>query len=66
MSLSPALTPDEVDAPHVASIVEQFHGRGATARRANSLAFTEVCASPQISPATRARAFHAFCFSRFS
>mmetsp|Transcript_13475 Transcript_13475/g.56581 ORF Transcript_13475/g.56581 Transcript_13475/m.56581 type:complete len:359 (-) Transcript_13475:360-1436(-) len=26
MTLSPALTPDEVDAPHVASIVEQYHG----------------------------------------
>ncbi len=35
MSLSPALTPDDVDAPHIASIVEQFHGpwrgRGTTA-----------------------------------
>jgi hypothetical protein len=26
MSLSPALTPDDIDAPHLASIVEQLHG----------------------------------------
>ena len=66
MSLSPALTPDEVDAPHVASIVEQFHGAWRDRADAPNSArtFTEV-RLPQISPATRARTFQAFAFRVF-
>ena len=51
MSLSPALTPDEVDAPHVASIVEQYHGAWRDRAHApnSARAFTEVRFAPDLS-----------------
>ena len=57
MSLSPALTPDEVDAPHVASIVEQFHGawRDRADAPNSARAFTEVRFAPDLARNTRTR-----------
>jgi hypothetical protein len=64
MSLSPALTPDDVDAPHIASIVEQFHGpwrgRGTTADTKLSK-FQEVRVSRSASVAFRV---YFVCFFR--
>ena len=55
MSLSPALTPDEVDAPHVASIVEQFHGawRDRADAPNSARAFTEVRFAPDLARNTK-------------
>ena len=57
MSLSPALTPDEVDAPHVASIVEQYHGAWRDRAHApnSARAFTEVRFAPDLARDARTR-----------
>ena len=55
MSVSPALTPDEVDAPHVASIVEQLHGAWRDRAHAPNTdhTFKEVRFAPDLARDTR-------------
>ena len=67
MSLSPALTPDEVDAPHVASIVEQFHGawRDRADAPNSARAFTEVRFAPDLARNTRTRVSRVLLFALF-
>jgi len=67
MTLSPALTPDEVDAPHVASIVEQYHGAWRDRAHApnSARAFTEVRFAPDLARDARTRVSRVrFLFSR--
>lgn len=67
MTLSPALTPDEVDAPHVASIVEQYHGawRDRAHVPNSARAFTEVRFAPDLARDARTRVSRVrFLFSR--
>ena len=67
MTLSPALTPDEVDAPHVASIVEQYHGawRDRAHVPNSARAFTEVRFAPDLARYARTRVSRVrFLFSR--